>query len=215
MIYSAATDNWLRIKIMHSMAKSYYEKTRDSEYRMHRLTPSEELYFDADDYDSMEKETCIVGLIMAWSVLTLESLVNHVLAEVINNRDMAILAIEYPSKIIEIVKSFPFKSDLAKKLRILGGQETPHEVLKLAEDLSKKRNAIVHDKPFDLICTEEGEEIEHYRIRGESENDVIWFEHLDGFYKECKKICDYVEQFHYVISPMGDDVDFGSLICMG
>lgn len=212
MAYSSVMENWMRVKIMHSIAQSYYAETRDSEYRKWLLNPTKELMFSTEAYDWMRKESCIVGMLMVWSVVTLESLVNHVLAETISSKEFAIQAIEYPGKVSENVNKFS-KSDLAKKLGILGGKNTPEEITNLADELSSKRNAIVHDKPFDYSSTEDGEEIEYYRTRGASENVIFRFEHLEKFYKDCKKICNYIEQFHYIISPMGEEVDFDSLGC--
>lgn len=210
MVESSVMDNWMRVKIMHSIAKSFYEETCDTEYRKFRNQPNGSLMFNLEYDEWMDKESCIVGVLMAWSVITIDSLANHVLAETIGDKDQAIRAIECPGNVSKEIKKSS-KSDLARKLIVLAGDSTSEEIAGLADKLADIRNGIVHDKPFDYICTEDDIEIEYYRTRGELETTRFRFEYLDSFYKDCKKICSYIEQFHCVISPMGDEVDFDIL----
>jgi hypothetical protein len=151
--------------------------------------------FDAVKYDTMEKESCIVGMVMAWSVITLESIVNHLLAESINNRTAAIMAIEYPGQItdkLKIAKSS--RSELARKLVILAdNDEQGTQCIALADELSETRNLIVHDKPFDLSEFEDGEiEIAHFRSRGNALEKKPRYGDLAEFYEKCDKVKNYM-----------------------
>lgn len=185
----------MRVEIMHSVAQSYYEATHDSDFR-ERMTNHSALFpFYAVQYDAMEKESSIVGMVMAWSVITLESLVNHSLAEVLNNRTSAIMAIEYPRQVtdkLKIAKST--RSELAKKLIILSdGNENSNEYLSLADELSDARNQIVHDKPFNYTDYGDGEvDIKHFRSRGEALEKRLKYEDLDEFYGKCDQIKSHV-----------------------
>ncbi|TAN67365.1 MAG: hypothetical protein EPN17_11160 [Methylobacter sp.] len=143
----------------------------------------------------MEKESCIVGMVKAWAVVTLESLVNHAIAEALNNKVLAIMAIEYPSQItdkLRIGKSA--RSELAKKIIILSDSvEQNTKIISLADKLADTRNLIVHDKPFSVIDHGEGEfEIEYFRSRGEDSNEQFRYEDLQVFYEDCDSIRDYI-----------------------
>ncbi len=188
----------MRVEIMHSVAQSYYEATHDSDFRERITNGGAPFPFDTVKYDAMEKESCIVGMVMAWSVITLESLVNHSLAEILNNRTSAIMAIEYPRQVtdkLKIAKST--RSELAKKLVILSdGDENNNEYLSLADELSDTRNLIVHDKPFNYTDYGDGEvEITHFRSRGGVLEKQLRYEDLGKFYGKCDQIKSYLFSF--------------------
>jgi len=186
---------------MHSVAQTYYLATHDSDFRERMINGGNPFPFDVAKYDTMEKESCIVGMVMAWSVITLESLVNHSLAERLNNKTSAIMAIEYPRQItdkLKIAKSA--RSELAKKLVILADcDEQDAQYISLADELSETRNLIVHDKPFELIDHGDGEvEITHFRSRGGKPEKRHRYGHLCDFYEKCDKVKNYASS----ISPM-------------
>lgn len=214
MIHSSIKDNWMRVEIMHSVAQSYYEATHDSDFRNRMINGGAPFPFDAVQYNAMEKESCLVGMVMAWSVITLESLVNHSLAEMLNNRTSAIIAIEYPRQItdkLKIAKST--RSELSKKMAILSdSDESNSNYLSLADELSETRNQIIHDKPFNFTDYGDGEvEITHFRSRGDALEKRLRYENLGKFYSECDQIKDYV--FSIVrLDVMGlDDISFTAL----
>ncbi|MEL7893552.1 hypothetical protein AAG581_00645 [Vreelandella neptunia] len=190
----------MRVEIMHSVALNYFRATHDSDFRFRIIQGGAPFPFDALQYDTMEKESCIVGMVMAWSVITLESLVNHALAEMINNRTSAIMAIEYPGQITEKLKiAKAAKSELAKKIAILSdNRDVNNELILLANKLSEDRNTIVHDKPFELTDFGDSEvKITYFRSRGESER-LPRYEDLADFFRDCDKISDYISS----ISPL-------------
>lgn len=209
MIHSSIKDNWMRVEIMHSVAQTYYLATHGSDFRGRMINGGSPFPFDAAQYDTMEKESCIVGMVMAWSIITIESLVNHSLAERINNKTSAIMAIEYPGQItdkLKIAKSA--RSELAKKLVILADNEEQNtQYISLADDLSETRNLIVHDKPFELIDFGNGEvEITHFRSRGDALEKQFRYDDLADFYKKCDKIKNYAAS----ISPI-DVIGLGEI----
>ncbi|MCF7967063.1 MAG: hypothetical protein K9L79_16230 [Methylobacter tundripaludum] len=211
MIYSGVDENWMRVEMMHAIAKEYYDKTKGSEYREHRLNPSNRFFIDLEKSMLMDKEACVVGMVVVWSVVTLESLINHVIAEKSENESDAITAIEYPQnlKITEEVKSL-----LAKKMVILSQPNTVDKrLLKIADDISNVRNEIVHDKPFEYLDYGDGDiEIRHYRKRGNSENKQYTFEYLSSFYKQCHDLCSFIDSYYIYFSPMDGRVCFDKLL---
>lgn len=194
MIHSSIKDNWMRVEIMHYVAQTYFTATDGSDFRT-RITQKGALFpFNTIQYGQMEKESCLVGMVMAWSVITLESLVNHALAE-IYDKDSSIEAIEYPSQTAKRLKiAKDAKSELAKKIAILSDHtQYNNEYILLANEISDIRNVIVHDKPFDLIDTGDGEvKITHFRKRGSDDKPQTRYENLPDFYKKCDKICGYI-----------------------
>ncbi len=118
MIHSGVEDNWLRVKIMHGIAYDFYLSTKDSEYREARLNPDGAFHFSVPVHELMRKEACVVGMLMAWSVVTLESLVNHALADTMEDREMAIQAIEFARQFVDENKiKGGGRSELGKKLQ--------------------------------------------------------------------------------------------------
>ncbi|MBU2861430.1 hypothetical protein HF290_13795 [Acidithiobacillus ferrooxidans] len=215
MIYSSVNDNLMRLEIMHSVAQSYYEATHHSDFREKLKTYGEMFPFEGTQYENMQKESCIVGMVMVWSVVTIESLVNHCLAETINNKISAKMAIEYPSLVtdkLNVAKSQ--KSELSKKLAILSDDDKNNrEILSLADELSGIRNRIVHDKPFDLIDFGDGEvEIIHFNSRNySSENIDTMYESLDDFNKKCEHLKNYLRSIVNTSSIEFENISFTAL----
>lgn len=157
----------------------------------------------------------MVGMVMAWSVITLESYVNHAIAERLNNQTSAVMAIEFPRQITEKLKiGKSAKSELAKKLIILADEDKQNsEYISVADELSEVRNLIVHDKPFELLEYEDGEvEITHFRSRGENSESRHRFEHLSDFYLKCDKIRNYVSSIPPVVVMGMPEMSFTNLI---
>ena len=142
-----------------------------------------------------KKKFVFVGMIKTWRIVTLESLVNHVIAENISNRDDAITAIEFPYKVIKEFRSYKkAKSELSKKLGIINnGFEDILSYISIADELSNIRNCIVHDKPTEFTQLEEGEfEIEEIRKRGLDTEIQLRFSSLNDFYSKCDKIREFI-----------------------
>ena len=215
MIHSSIQDNWMRVEIMHSVAQSYYLETNDSDFRERMINRGDLFPFDAVKYNTMEKESCIVGMVMAWSVIALESYVNHAIAERLNNQTSAIMAIEFPRQITDKLKiGKSAKSELAKKLIILADDDKQNvEYISVADELSEIRNLIVHDKPFELLEFEDQEvEITHFRSRGDNSETRHRFDHLSDFYRKCEKIRSYVTSISPVVVMGMSEMSFTNLI---
>lgn len=199
MIHSAINDNWKRVEMMHSVVRSLYLKTYDSDFRERSLSNSDPFPFDTEMFGVMNEESCMVGMAMVWSVVFLESLANHALAEKINNKLTAITAIEFPQKIIvSFTKLKSCQSDLSKKLMILLGDpesiDTQHKkIAEKADKISKIRNGVVHDKPFEMIDLGEGEvKITDYKTRDENKHRYSHFNDLKDFYSDCEQVKNYI-----------------------
>ena len=220
MIHSSVEDNWLRVALMHGIARDIYASTQGTEFR-ERITSGGEIFpFDVSMFDSMESESRIVGMVMAWSVVTLESLVNHQLAATLNNKVLATMAIEYPSQVTDKLKlSKSARSELAKKLIILmdGTEQTAElsgkQLVDLADKLADTRNRIVHDKPFSLIDNGDGDvEIQWFRSREGSQHEPIRYGDLPDFYTDCDTIKDCILKTKDFDALTACKIEFGSLI---
>lgn len=215
MIYSSIKDNWMRVEIMHSVAQAYYLATHNTDFRERMISGGDPFPFDVVKYDTMEKESCIVGMVIAWSFITLESFVNHSLAERLNNKISAKMAIEHPSQItdkLKITKSA--RSELAKKIIILADNDKKYaQYISLADELSEMRNLIVHDKPFELIDYEDGGvEITHFNSRGNNPELRYRYGDLSCFYEKCDKIKDYVSSISPICVVGFEEMSFSKLI---
>lgn len=188
MILSSTEENWMRVSIMHSVAKDHFESTRDTDFRKRQIKKGDFFPFDAVAFDVMQQESCLIGMIMAWAVIALESLANHALAETLNNRYVAISAIEYPKNIIKKDSSL---SELAAKIILLNDQ-IPYDkkIIKIANELAAARNLIVHDKPF--WFDQESGEIKNFSTRGHPDARKLRFEDLKQFYRKCDLIVDSI-----------------------
>lgn len=200
---------------MHSVARTYYLSTHDSDFRERMINRGNPFPFDVVKYETMEKESCIVGMVMAWAVITLESFVNHAIAKTLNNQASAIMAIEYPRQITDKLKiGKSAKSELAKKLIILADNDKQNlQCISIADELSETRNLIVHDKPFELIEHGDGEaEITHFRSRGDNPETRHRYEHLSDFYGKCYQIKTYVSSISPVVVMGLSEISFKKLI---
>ena len=195
MIYSAVNHNWARVKIMHSVAREFLDKTHGSEFRHRSISRGDLFPFDLVAHEAMENESHIVGMLMAWSVITLESLVNHALAEAINNKASAIMAIEYPGQITDKLRiGRSARSELAKKLIILSDTLEPDsDILQLSDELADIRNEVVHDKPLHYVDLGDGDiEINYYRSRGIIDYKTLQYDALVSFFEKCDRIMDHI-----------------------
>ena len=180
---------------MHSAAREFLDETRGSDFRRRLIGGGNIFPFDVTAHDSMEKESHIVGMLMAWSVITLESLINHALAEAINNKVSAVMAIEYPSQITDKLKiGKSARSGFSKKLIILSNTFEPDsDILQLCDELADIRNKVVHDKPFDYVDFGDGDvEIDYYRSRGANDSETLRYDSLVPFFRKCDRVMDYI-----------------------
>jgi hypothetical protein len=180
---------------MHAVAREFLDETRGSDFRRRIIGAGDVFPFDVAAHNSMTKESQIVGMLMAWSVITLESLVNHALAEAIKNKASAVMAIEYPSQVTEKLKiGKSAKSELSRKVVILSNSFEPDsEVLQLCDELANTRNAVIHDKPFDFHDLGDGDiELNYFRSRGESDHEIFRYDTLVPFFRKCDLIVEYI-----------------------
>jgi hypothetical protein len=154
MIHNRLKDNWHRMQILVVLARSHYEKTKGFDFRRRMIEGGDTFPFDAMAYESMESERCTVEMAAVWSVITVDSLVNLAIAELMDEADHVATAIERPKKFVTRgIEPMPV-TDLAQKTAILGIRtdlkDEATEVRETCEQLAMLRNRIVHDKPFEL-----------------------------------------------------------------
>ena len=194
MIYSSVDDNWLRVELLHSMVMTFHEITQGKEF-IEVSAEGKVVLSNFGLYYDIEKESCSVGMLMVWSVVTLEALVNHALAETITDYNSAKESIEYPNQYINKRKIISHgKSELARKIEILNRNECEiSQAIGLAEYLCDLRNVIVHDKPFDYKdCGDGGIDIVDLRERGKPIETKLRYKDLQAFYQSCDHIREFI-----------------------
>ena len=199
LIQSAVNDNWTRVRSMHAHAKRLYDGTKHSEFRERTVNGGDVFPFDPVESVWIHNESSLVGLTMAWCVVTLECYANHQIASTVNHRLLATMAIEYPALVTDkLGLGKKFRSELAKKLVILSdfgdsGRDMDDNIFLLADTLSARRNHEVHDKPFYYLQTPDGDlDYKHFRTRGERPDSVHRFPDLENHYVDCDKIVEYI-----------------------
>lgn len=195
MIYSDVDDNWLRVELLHSMVMTFHEITQGKELNIEVSAEGKVVLSNFGLFYDVEKESCSVGMLIVWSVVTLEALVNHALAETITDYNSAKDLIENPDPYIKNRKIICHgKSQLARKIEILNrnGCEIS-QVIELAGYLCDLRNVIVHDKPFDYTDYGDGDfNIAHLRKRGEPMERKLRYKDLQAFYQKCDHVREFI-----------------------
>ena len=216
MIHSSIDKNWMRLEIMISIVRELFNSIEDSDFRHRMMHEGEFFPFSAGDYTLMNKEACMIDVIVCWSVITLESLANHILAEGIEDRDSAIKAIENPRALWQKKELGKNSSDLAARVARInkhihnGSLQDAKSILDIAQEIAGMRNSIVHDKPFDLTDLGEGEvNIKHLSTRGIPVKRMQ-YEDLKTFFSKCDKIKDFI--LHQLDSVNGVEPSFSSLV---
>lgn len=217
---SSIEENWTRLELMHNVAKQLFDLTKNSEYRDPTYGKEIMFLFCPETVTQVQQEAAIVGMVKVWSFATLESLVNHAIANVFNNRMAAIIAIESPSKIVKPFKGATPNSELGQKILILNDdlgmtyddrreeakRRDPNvakmtEELKLADEIAGIRNLVMRDKPFELNTSPEGEvRIRYYGTRL-SEKKRVRYSDLAAFFAKCDQIREHI------IGKIGDKYD--------
>jgi predicted nuclease of predicted toxin-antitoxin system len=199
MIHSSIQDNWFRVDVIHAIARDLFLQVKNEDFRKRMLCNGEPFPFSPADFEAMEKEACIVGMVKAWAVVAIESLTNHFLAETINNALLVSVAIEYPKQILDKLKISKMpKSDLGRKLLIYSNsREDAAPIIAVADDISDVRNSIVHDKPFEIINLENGDvKIVNLGTRGNETYERHNYESLEAFFDKCDRISNYLYSTH-------------------
>lgn len=217
MIHSAIEDNWMRVKIMHSAAYAVYLETCRSDYRERKLNGGDIFPFNAVEYETIKKESSMVGMVMAWSVVFLECIVNHALAEKLSDDSIIIDAIESPKRKTKNCKALKnIHVGLVHKLAILSNNlEVNQNIVDVVCELSSIRNRVVHDKPFELVDHGEGRvEITNFLKRGDGEFKRYVYDDLKHFFKKCDEIKRYITNQVAVYDTCVDieNISFSQLI---
>ncbi len=198
MIYSAVDDNWLRVELLHSMVMTFHEITQGKELNIEVSAEGKVVLSNFGLYYDIEKESCSVGMLIVWSVVTLEALVNQALAETITDYNSAKESIENPDQYIKRSKiKSNGKSGLARKIEILNRNECEiSQAIGLAEYICDLRNVIVHDKPFDYTdCGDGVIDIVDLRKRGKPIEKKLRYKDLQAFYQSCDHIREFILKY--------------------
>lgn len=219
MVYSAAINNFERVALLYTIAEEYHQTNKRSGQK-ERWKSGDIFPFSVEDWRNIQNESQIVEAVIVFSLITLESLANHIIAEKTeaseltkeftekDTIDLSIGLIEGDYKAFsKIGIKRPPKGDLSKKIKALDkllSSKPSHYIETLqniANKLSEARNSIVHDKPFDLTTYDDGNiEFTEFRNRGKSK--IYDFEFLENFFIDCQKIANYFNSFET------EEVDF-------
>ncbi len=101
MVLSAVNDNWQRVELMYSVVYEYFQETESSDFRDRIINKKSIFPYSLSKAQSMQKESSLVGMVMAWAVVAIESLINHALAEKLYTKELAIKAINNPNKVLK------------------------------------------------------------------------------------------------------------------
>jgi len=150
VMFSQIQENCNRVKAIYDLVYAEYIETRGKSARK-RIIDNKDVEADDEQYTYLlHEESSLIGLLIVWSITTVEGLINHALAGNINNKILSILAIENPKKVLDGNKIVNvLSSELSYKLLILG--ENSNESQTVARELEKIisiRNSIIHDKPY-------------------------------------------------------------------
>ncbi len=181
---------------MFSIAKREYELTANTDERsfFKRKGAVEDIVgFCPVTHDNMRRESCIVGMLMAWTVVALESIINHAIAETLDDREKAAEAIRFPQRFTNKQGLNLAQTDLSKKLFVLTGKPENVQMMKVANELCWTRNEIVHDKPFSLDTYGDGEPIYFRTEKDESRSKYFHFDDLSKFFEDCDQIKDFIK----------------------
>jgi hypothetical protein len=183
---------------MYSVVYEFFSETEGSDFRDRIVNNKGVFPYNLSQAQSMQKESSLVGMVMAWSVVAIESLINHALAEKLDTRELAVKAINDTNKEFNKL-SFDFnpKSKLGKKIMILDSEHNS-EIVNLAEIISDARNMIMHDKPYDYYENDGDIETTAYRASSGVTDIVYRYEDLKDFFDNCDAIKNYIEEKTYM-----------------
>lgn len=203
MIYSSIEDNWFRLEAVFKIAQNLYSKTKDSDHRLRQLTGREFFHFSVQVHDQIRSEKAIVGMVICWSAVTLEATLNHIIAEKLEHRLAATLAIETPSKFLQDFKlKIPKgnRSELALKVVIIADCLEPDtNIFTDANVIAARRNKIVHDKPdYFYQYSEDGIDYWSYSNRDNDEKSDPCYDALEEHFTRCDRVLSYLERFHRI-----------------
>lgn len=209
MIYSAYEENWNRVNHLYSVAVQLYNKTKDTEFRNRILTNNANTFpFDAIAFDIIMQERCVVEMAIAWSVITIESLVNYYIAITKNHSDAKIII----NKPFSIKVSIKNKSELEQKVSILSNEAVTDDIRKKINRIVTIRNEVVHDKPFMISEDHDlGAKVEFFTEK-EVVKRKIHFENLKEVFDDCDLIIDFISQNIQSYDQISSNVNFLRLL---
>jgi hypothetical protein len=217
MIHSSIGDNWFRLETIHGIARNLYEATAHSDHRDRQLNGGYPFPFSGEVFDSIQLKKSIVGMVITWSAITLEAILNHTLAEKLNSRLAATQAIENPAKFLHDFKiKLPRggrQSELARKAIILSDcLEPAPSIIDDTNVIADRRNQIIHDKPFYFYKRDE-EDFEQwsYSTRTNDEKKHHSYDVLIEHYERCDRVLTYIEKFHCIENEQDPPRRFSAL----
>lgn len=218
MIHSSIGDNWFRLETIHGIARNLYEATAHSDHRDRQLNGAYPFPFSLEVFDRIQLEKSIVGMVITWSAITLEAILNHAIAEKFNSRLAATQAIENPAKFLQDFKiKLPRggrQSELARKVIILSDCLEPDlGIIDDANVIADRRNQIVHDKPFYFYQRDEDDfEQWSYSTRTNDEKTHHSYDVLIEHYERCDRVLTYIETFHRIENEQDPQRRFSALL---
>lgn len=228
MIYSDFDDNWKSVILLSGLANMKFQETKP--FPREKTIRSGDKEFPCPNFeyfDEYEEESRLTRMTMVWSLITIESLVNHVVADCLNNKIVAINVIENPKNIIDsiILKSevkkeelSKFRSELVKKLIILNQEifisSESIAVFKAAQEISDLRNAIVHNKPVSMMELQDGgfEVFEYTKFNDRKVGIAkLSYKDLEGFFEKCDLLLSFLVKLRSELIEDIKEISFKAL----
>lgn len=179
MIISDFDHNWTIIEILLEQTYSNYIKTKGTEFRGFLEKEEAKNIFDEEKEEYIENERALVTMTLAWISITIEALVNNIIAEIIPNRILATYTIENAKQIVD---RFPIekkpKYEIACKLLILNeNHDGIDKFIEVAEEMVNIRNRIVHDKPISVDLPNGEEKFSIYSTKAKGDG-IFYYENM-------------------------------------
>lgn len=229
MIYSDFEDNWKSVILLSELANMKFQETKPFP-REKIMRSGNNIEFTCSNlkyYYEYTEESRLTRMTMVWSLIAIESLVNHVIADCLDNKVVAISVIENPNNIISSISLkcedkkedlSRLKSELVKKLMILNQQKVVDgemmAVFKAAQEISDLRNAIVHNKPISIIDFQDGDvEVFEYTKYSDRKVEVSRLKYVDlkVFFEKCDLVLSFLRKLRSGIGEDLKEIAFNSL----
>ena len=181
MIYSEFDSNWFRLNLIIENAKYYYKETENTKFRVRiKIENGKILNFSIYHVECIEKEENLVAMFYAWLMISIESLINLIIADKFEKK--------LAEKIIKGIGKKNNENDLVFKIKIIFENNITEEIINKINNMYKIRNTIIHDKPVSIISGTDDYEIIEY-----CKKDVVSISYMyDKIIENIKEISDII-----------------------
>lgn len=171
VVYSSFEQNWRCLKLLIDQSYSYYQLTKNTDSRNEPMVIDGKLHFSLNGKSYLDNEENFIRMFLVWISITIESLINQIIADNSEKPSSILRYIEKPKREIKNKKGITPKTDLGYKLLLLDDTLADDHFVNIADEIAMTRNQIVHDKPYIVIEDEDYFDISYissYEIKNPS-----------------------------------------------